>query len=46
MESAVVTPHSAAFSEQALAEVRTRALDDVLRVLAGQPPRDPVPASR
>ncbi|MCW2951739.1 MAG: D-isomer specific 2-hydroxyacid dehydrogenase NAD-binding protein [Conexibacter sp.] len=46
MESAVVTPHSAAFSEQALAEVRTRALDDVLRVLAGQSPRDPVPVSR
>jgi D-3-phosphoglycerate dehydrogenase len=44
MESAVVTPHSAAFSEQALAEVRMRALDDVLRVLAGQPPHDPAPA--
>ncbi len=44
MESAVVTPHSAAFSEQALAEVRSRALADVLRVLAGQPPRDPARA--
>jgi len=43
MESAVVTPHSAAFSEQALAEVRSRALADALRVLAGQPPRDPAP---
>ncbi len=46
LESAVVTPHSAAFSEQALAEVRTRALDDALRVLAGDPPRDPVPVPR
>lgn len=46
LESAVVTPHSAAFSEQALAELRGRALDDVLRVLAGDLPRDPVPAAR
>jgi phosphoglycerate dehydrogenase-like enzyme len=46
MESAVLTPHSAAFSEQALAEVRTRALDDALRVLAGDQPRDPVPVAR
>jgi phosphoglycerate dehydrogenase-like enzyme len=46
LESAVVTPHSAAFSEQALAEVRSRALDDALRVLAGDQPRDPVPVPR
>lgn len=43
LESAVVTPHSAAFSEQALAELRSRALDDALRVIAGDLPRDPVP---
>jgi phosphoglycerate dehydrogenase-like enzyme len=43
LESAVVTPHSAAFSEQALAEVRGRALGDALRVLAGDQPHDPVP---
>jgi phosphoglycerate dehydrogenase-like enzyme len=43
LESAVVTPHSAAFSEQALAELRSRALADVLRVLAGDQPHDPVP---
>jgi phosphoglycerate dehydrogenase-like enzyme len=42
-ESAVLTPHSAAFSEQALAELRRRALDDALRVLAGRAPRDPAP---
>jgi D-3-phosphoglycerate dehydrogenase len=46
MESAVLTPHSAAFSEQALAEVRGRALADALRVLAGRPPRDPAPEPR
>ncbi|HST41205.1 MAG TPA: NAD(P)-dependent oxidoreductase [Conexibacter sp.] len=46
LESAVVTPHSAAFSEQALAELRSRALDDALRVLAGEQPRNPVPVPR
>lgn len=46
LESAVVTPHSAAFSEQALAELRSRALDDALRVLAGDQPRNPVPVPR
>jgi D-3-phosphoglycerate dehydrogenase len=46
MESVVLTPHSAAFSEQALAEVRGRALADAIRVLAGRPPRDPAPQVR
>lgn len=46
LESAVLTPHSAAFSEEALAEVRGRALADALRVLAGRPPRDPAPEAR
>jgi D-3-phosphoglycerate dehydrogenase / 2-oxoglutarate reductase len=40
----VVTPHSAAFTEEALAEVRGRALDDVVRVLSGRPALHPVPA--
>jgi phosphoglycerate dehydrogenase-like enzyme len=39
----VLTPHSAAYSEQAMGELRTRALDEVLRVLSGSPPRHPVP---
>ena len=39
----VATPHSAAFSEEALADVRRTALEDVLRVLAGAAPRHPVP---
>jgi len=39
----VLTPHSAAYSEQAMGELRTRALDEVLRVLSGSPPHHPVP---
>jgi D-3-phosphoglycerate dehydrogenase len=40
---AVVTPHSAAFSEEALREVSDRAVVEVLRALNGQPPVSPVP---
>jgi phosphoglycerate dehydrogenase-like enzyme len=40
----VVTPHSASFSEEALAEVRRRAIADTIRLLNGKRPRDPVPA--
>jgi D-3-phosphoglycerate dehydrogenase len=43
-ETAVFTPHSAAYTEESLAEVRKRPLADALRVLRGEPPRDPVPA--
>jgi D-3-phosphoglycerate dehydrogenase / 2-oxoglutarate reductase len=43
-ENVVLTPHSAAYTEEALAQVRKRALADALRVLRGEPPRDPVPA--
>lgn len=39
----LISPHSAAFTEEALAEVRRSALLDALRVLRGQPPRYPVP---
>jgi D-3-phosphoglycerate dehydrogenase len=39
----LITPHSAAFTQEALDEVRRTALLDVLRVLAGEPPRFPVP---
>lgn len=38
----LVTPHSAAFTEEALAEVRRTALLDVLRVLRGDEPLYPV----
>lgn len=43
LDGVVLTPHSAAFTDEALAEVRGRAVDDVLRVLGGEPARDPVP---
>ena len=42
-EDVVVTPHSAAFTEEALAEVRARAIDDVVRVLTGGAACYPVP---
>lgn len=38
----LATPHSAAFSEEALAELLVSAADDVLRVLNGHSPRYPV----
>jgi D-3-phosphoglycerate dehydrogenase len=44
LSNVVLTPHSAAFSTQALAEVRKRAIADAVRVLAGAPAKDPVPA--
>ena len=43
-ETVVLTPHSAAYTEESLAEVRKRPLADALRVLRGEPPVDPVPA--
>jgi phosphoglycerate dehydrogenase-like enzyme len=40
----MLTPHSAAYTEEALGEVRRVALEDVVRVLAGSEPLHPVPA--
>jgi D-3-phosphoglycerate dehydrogenase len=42
-DNTVLTPHSAAYTEEALAEVRKRPLADALRVLRGDPPINPVP---
>jgi D-3-phosphoglycerate dehydrogenase / 2-oxoglutarate reductase len=39
----IITPHSAAYTEEALGEVRRTALADVIRVLRGQQPLYPVP---
>jgi hypothetical protein len=39
----IITPHSAAFTQEALGEVRHTALADVVRVLRGQQPLHPVP---
>lgn len=46
LETVVLTPHCAAFTEEGLAELRRRAVADALRVLRGLEPRDPVPAIR
>ena len=43
IDNVVLTPHSAAYTEEALAEVRKRPLEDALRVLGGEAPRNPVP---
>jgi phosphoglycerate dehydrogenase-like enzyme len=43
-ETAVFTPHSAAYSEESLAEVRKRPLADALRILRGEAPENPVPS--
>jgi D-3-phosphoglycerate dehydrogenase len=43
LENVVLTPHSAAYTEEALAEVRKRPLADALRVLRGEQPKDAVP---
>ena len=43
LENVVLTPHSAAYTEEGLAEVRKRPLADALRVLRGESPKDAVP---
>lgn len=43
LDNVVITPHSAAFSVDALRVLRTRALDEVFAVLGGHPPLTPVP---
>lgn len=40
-ERILITPHSAWYSEEAKVEMRTRAAEEVVRVLQGQPPRAP-----
>ena len=43
LDNVVLTPHSAAYTEEALAEVRKRPLADALRILRGEAPKDAVP---
>lgn len=40
-DDVLLTPHVAFMSVQSVAEVRQRAAEDVVRVLRGEPPRDP-----
>lgn len=44
LDNVVLSPHSASFAIEALAEVRRKAIQDVVRVLEGQRPIAPVPA--
>lgn len=46
LPNVVLTPHSAAFTDEALAAVRGQAIDEVVRVLSGSPPQHPVPQPR
>ncbi|MET8427731.1 C-terminal binding protein [Nocardia sp. NPDC004860] len=39
--NAVITPHIAFSSDESVAELRTKAAEEVVRILAGQPPRYP-----
>lgn len=42
LENVVVTPHTAMFSVEAMLENRTRAVQEVIRVVSGEPPLNPV----
>lgn len=41
-ERILVTPHTAWYSEEAQVDMRSRAAEDILRALRGEPPRTPV----
>jgi phosphoglycerate dehydrogenase-like enzyme len=38
----ILTPHSAFYSVEGFVELRTKAAEEIRRVLLGQPPRNPV----
>ncbi len=42
-DEVVITPHVAFSSVQSVTELRRRAVEDAVRVLRGEPPRDPYP---
>lgn len=41
-EDVILTPHIAFYSEESLVDLQTKAAQEVVRVLQGQPPRNPV----
>ena len=43
LDNVIITPHAAWLAVENSEEVRTRAVDDLLRVLKGEKPRNPVP---
>jgi D-3-phosphoglycerate dehydrogenase len=38
----IITPHTSFYSEESLIELQTKAAQEVVRVLTGQPVRNPV----
>jgi D-3-phosphoglycerate dehydrogenase len=38
----ILTPHTAFYSEESLLELQTKAAEEVVRVLSGEAPRNPV----
>lgn len=41
-ENVILTPHTSFYSEESLVDLQTKAAEEVVRVLSGQPPRNPV----
>lgn len=41
-DNVILTPHTSFYSVESLVELQTKAADEVVRVLTGQPPRNPV----
>jgi D-3-phosphoglycerate dehydrogenase / 2-oxoglutarate reductase len=41
-DNVIVTPHTAYYSEESLIDLQTKAAEEVVRVLSGQAPRNPV----
>jgi D-3-phosphoglycerate dehydrogenase / 2-oxoglutarate reductase len=41
-ENVIVTPHTSFYSEESLVDLQTKAAEEVVRVLSGQAPRNPV----
>lgn len=41
-DNVIVTPHTSFYSEESLVDLQTKAAEEVLRVLSGQAPRNPV----
>jgi D-3-phosphoglycerate dehydrogenase len=38
----IITPHVSFYSEESLVELQTKASEEVVSVLSGRPPRNPV----
>lgn len=43
LDNVILTPHAAWYAVENEWEVRSRAVEDLIRVITGQPPRNPVP---